>query len=167
MIDWSRFDGIIGGEATREQVVAIALSWVGVKYHHQGDSRVGVDCGGLIKAILMDAGLLPRDYLTRLPDVAHGYSRAPDGVLLKQACGASMREIPVDSIQPADVLLIAWDKARKMPQHTAIVVPYRTPGHLSVVHAIGPGHHNKVIQTRIDDQMRKRIVAAYALPGVA
>ena len=86
MIDWSHFDGIIGGEATREQVVAIALSWIDVKYHHQGDSRVGVDCGGLIKAILMDAGLLPRDYLTRLPDVAHGYSRAPDGVLLKQAC---------------------------------------------------------------------------------
>jgi cell wall-associated NlpC family hydrolase len=168
MIDWEPFDGIIGGATvTRAQVVAVAQSWVGVPYHHQGDSRAGCDCGGLIKGVLMELGLLSPDYLSRLPPLARGYSRAPDGELLMKACGVAMQQVPIAQMQPADVLLIAWDRARKLPQHTAIVVPYRGAGdHLAVVHAIGPGHHNKVIETRIDDQLRKRIVGVYSLPGV-
>ena len=42
-----------------DDVIAAARSWVGVPYLHQGRSRSGVDCIGLVLEICAECGRLP------------------------------------------------------------------------------------------------------------
>lgn len=45
----------------REAVVAIARTWIGTPFHHEGRLKgVGVDCGMLIAEVFTEAGLIER-----------------------------------------------------------------------------------------------------------
>lgn len=138
----------------RQKIVTAARGWLGTRFHHQGRVRgVGCDCAGLVVGVARELGLSDFDMT--------GYARQPDGFMLRHVCDENMTAIPVSDIAPGDVLLFRFEAD---PQHLAIVGDYAHGG-LSIIHAYAPSR--KVIETRLDDAWRARIVAAYRLPGVA
>jgi NlpC/P60 family putative phage cell wall peptidase len=149
---------------TRGEIVAEAREWIGTPFMHQQTMKgVGVDCMGLVRGVCRERGLRPSaEKIMSAGHRYHGYSRVPDGVRLKEFCDHFMVEIPLQSIQPADVLLMQYTGD---PQHCAIVGDYRHGG-LSIIHAISVGPRHDVREHRLTDAWRKRVVVAYAIPGV-
>ena len=131
---------------TRADVIRTARSYVGVRWHHQGRSRAGIDCIGLIIAVAHDLGL--SDY-----DIT-GYGRVPDGKALRAAMCEQMDLLTVPP-QPGDVLLLRFDRN---PLHTAIVTDS------GMVHAFA--NMRRVVEHRIDALWNSRVVSAFAYRGI-
>lgn len=55
----------------REDIIAEARRWIGTPWRHQGRSRSGVDCVGLVVLVARNVGLEPEDVT--------GYARRQDG----------------------------------------------------------------------------------------
>lgn len=133
----------------RADIVATARSWLGTPFHHQGRvKRVGVDCAGLIIGVARELGL-PAEDLT-------GYGRRPDSGELERLCREQMRPIALKAARPGDVYLIEIDGR---PQHLAFATD------VGLLHAYAPAR--KVVEHCIDAGWRARLVAAFALPGIA
>lgn len=136
-----------------DQLFAAARSYSGVRWHHQGRSRVGVDCIGMFICVAHDLGLSDAD--------ASGYGTTPDGSLsigLRKHC----------ILQPAGTQpepgMVAEMRFDREPQHVGLIVPYHLGG-LGLLHAMSR-YPRKVVEHRLDDVWRSRIVALYKLPGV-
>jgi len=146
---------------TRSEIVALARSWIGTPFLHQANVKgVGCDCAGLLRGVVIEAGVLPAN-LSKWPGAARflGYARQPDGHSFIEGCRTYMTEIdPQDAIEGDAVAM----KFRRDPQHIGILVPYAHGG-LAIVHALSMG----VVEHRLDGRWRDRITHAYALPGVA
>lgn len=133
---------------TREQIVSAARSYLGVRYHHQGRNRAGLDCVGLLVCVARDLGF-------RTDGDRTGYSRQPYSAI-RAALDESATPIPVDSYQPGDFLLMRFDS---LPQHVAIVTDK------GIIHSYLTAR--RVVEQSLSDDWKARIVAAYAFPGVA
>lgn len=130
---------------TRQQIIDAARSYLRVPYHHQGRNRAGIDCAGLIVCVARDVGI-------ELQDMG-GYPRTPDGKALRSFVEEQGRRVA--EYQPGDILLMRFERD---PQHLAIVTDR------GMIHSyLGAG---KVVEHGIDKTWAKRIVAAYAFPGV-
>lgn len=133
----------------RADVVAAARAWLGTPFRHQGRLRGrGCDCAGLLIGVAHDLGLSDFDFTA--------YGHLPHADTLRRLCDAHMRPIPIADARPGDVLLMRWVDE---PQHLAIVTD------IGVIHAYASAR--KVTEHGMDDAWRRRIVAAYALPGVS
>ncbi len=136
---------------TRAEIVAEARTWCGTKWAHQGRRKgIGVDCIGFVSEVSRECGLI---------DVANesaNYKRKPDGVTLRQKLEKYMQVIPLDVIQPGDVLLFSTSG---LPDHVGLVGDYPAAGELSVIHAYVPAR--KVIEHRLDETWRRKVVAAF------
>jgi cell wall-associated NlpC family hydrolase len=141
-------------DTTPEHVVAAARAYLGVRWHHQGRSRAGLDCIGLIVRVAHDLGL-------SLADV-HGYGRHPDGDRLLAGLRTHCVERSGAAPAPGMVALMRFDID---PQHLAIVVPYAVDSGLAIVHALAPAR--RVVEHRLDAAHLASIVALFDLPGVA
>lgn len=137
--------------ASPADVVVVARSYLGIRWRHQGRSRAGVDCVGLIIRILRDLGLSDFD--------ASGYGRLPDGVMMRRTLDQHCVPRVGDPL-PGMVALMRFKGA---PQHVGIVAPYVHGGE-SLVHALVTAR--KVAEHRLDPTWLSRIVALYDLPGV-
>lgn len=136
---------------TRAEIVAAARSYLGVRWHHQGRNRAGLDCIGLVIAVARDLGL--SDY-----DIG-GYARVPDGKTLRATMAQQMDVLKREPL-PGDVLLFAF---QRNPLHTAIVTD--APGGLGMIHAFA--NKRMVVEHRLDEVWRSRIVCAFGYRGVA
>jgi hypothetical protein len=149
--------------ATRAQVVAVARSYLGTPFHHQGRRPgVGLDCAGVPICVSRQLGLVPPDF-----DIG-GYARRPDGRSLQAYCEQHMRRVRFEDIQPGDAVLVSWKDGP--PQHLGIIYPHAydfADGRrwLGMVHA-EEQKHARVIETRLLFTRVMRFVAAYALPGI-
>ena len=132
---------------TRADVVRVARSYVGVRWRHQGRTRAGIDCIGLVIAVAHDLGLTDYDFT--------GYGRVPDGKALRATMCEQMDLLSTEP-QLGDVLLLRFDRN---PLHTAIVTD------MGMVHAFA--NMRCVVEHRIDDLWRSRIFSAFAYRGVA
>lgn len=123
-------------------LVTAARGWLGVKFMHQGRSRLGVDCGGLLVLAAADIGKMIED--------VKGYSRMPDGVTLKASLDKQFISVPKSDMKPGDILLIAF---RKEPQHVAIKTD------MGLIHS----HENSggVVEHNLDQQWRNMIRGVY------
>ncbi len=131
---------------SREQVVAAARAWAGTPWRHQGRVRgVGVDCVGLIIGVARDLGLSAFDVT--------GYRRRPAERDLLAGCRAHMRAVPL--ALPGDAMLFRIDG---QAQHLGIATD------IGLLHAHAP--MRRVVEHRLDEYWRARIVAAFRLPGV-
>lgn len=140
---------------TRAEIVSNARSWLGTRWQHQARLKgVGCDCAGLVIGVARECGIVDFAF-----DV-NGYERFPSGNTLAMHCGEYMTRIDKNDIAPGDVVLMRFDGE---PQHLAIVADY-VHGGLSVVHAYALSR--QVVEHALDDTWRKRIVAAYRMPGV-
>lgn len=136
-------------------IVAEALRWKGTPFHHQAHLRgVGCDCAGLVAGVAMAVGIVPPDWWDREFAPHAGYSRQPGGGLLHRLLEIFMRPLPIPAAGPGDVLALRYGR---QPQHLAIVVPG------GILHALQTG----VVEHRLDDRWRRRIVSAWRYPGVA
>lgn len=136
--------------ATPAQVIAAARAWVGVPWVHQGRSRRGVDCAGLVVMVARELGLSTFDVA--------GYGRRPQPDTLLDAlldAGCAQRDM-----QPGMLLLMRF---RREPQHFALLADHPHGG-LSIVHGLSTS--GAVVEHRLDDAWARRIVSAWALPGV-
>ena len=121
--------------------IAAARSYVGAPFHHQGRTRHGVDCIGLVVCAARDAGLALVDRTD--------YPRDPNGLLPVEL---ARQFAAVESAQAGDILLMRF---RGEPQHVAILAD------ATLIH--GYASIGRVVEHGLDAKWRRRIVAAYRL----
>lgn len=112
---------------TRGDIVREARAWLGVKWQHQGRTRYGIDCIGLLQKTALELGLIDSMAPAR-------YGRRPDGTLLAQIREAGLTEVPVGKAQPGDIAV--FSRAGE-PFHLGIMTS--RGGVASVVHAYADG----------------------------
>lgn len=105
---------------TVEQFITQARTWLGVPWHHQGRSRLGVDCAGLPECVLAELGALPKGYRA-----SRNYGRLPTSELdetLHQWCRLVWRRTSPDEspqVMPGYLIRIRYPKQER-PSHLAI-----------------------------------------------
>lgn len=130
-------------------LTASARQWLDVPWVHQGRSRAGVDCAGLLVM------LARKHHLTGF-DV-EGYARQPDGTL--EAAIASAGCTP-GLLRVGALVCMRFNR---LPQHVALITPY-VHGGLAVLHALST--RGKVVEHRLDERWQRHICSTWALPGV-
>jgi cell wall-associated NlpC family hydrolase len=139
----------------RGDIVTVARALVGTPYQHQGRvAGLALDCAGVPVHCATTLGIPLTDY-TR-------YGRLPVPAEMRAALDANLQRIPTKDMQPGDV---AWMRFDMEPQHLAIVGDY-VHGGLSLIHAYNGAGLNRVVEHRLDEVWRARIVAAWRYPGV-
>lgn len=134
---------------TRVQIILEARSWIGVAYQHQGRSRAGIDCLGLLRMVADKLAFDPYDETD--------YSVNPSGYRMQRVLGEHLMRIPYPESREADILHMA---TAKEPQHLAIIsneYPRR------IIHA--SAIHGRVIEQTLDADLKIR--GAYRIPGIA
>lgn len=142
-----------GVAVTPRQVVETARSYMGVRWLHQGRTRRGLDCAGLVVVVAHELGLTSFDTAS--------YGRMPEGGRLRALLREHCHELP--GLAPR-LGLLALMKFAAEPQHLAIVGDYPLGG-FSLVHALT--HSRRVVEHRFDAMWSGRLVSLYELPGVA
>jgi len=137
------------------RIIGWAREWLGVPYLHQGRSRLGVDCVGVIVDIAKRLNMSVQDW-QRYPRVPHA------GRLLK-SFRAHLIEIPSKDLSPADVVLMSW---RQEPHHAGIISRIGNEGwdntRLGLIHCnmtVG-----RVVEHTLDEKWRKRIKYVFQYP---
>ena len=135
-------------------IVIEARTWVGTPWVHQGRSRAGVDCAGLLV-------LCARVTHGNTFDLANYAAQAADETMLA-LCAQHMIRLPLAQLEPGHVVVIKWGNQR----HLAIVGDYApAPGNLTLIHA--SSHYGSVVEHRLDSKWRRLCIAAFALPDSA
>lgn len=139
---------------TRADIVGEARAWVGVPYLHQGRTRAGTDCGGLIGGVAVARGVIPATWWADVFDPQFGgYGRRPTHDTLRRICRSFMHQ--VETAEPGDVLLMRF---KREPQHLAICCGG------TVVHALNAV--GKVCEHGFTERWRGLVVEVYRMPGV-
>jgi hypothetical protein len=145
---------------TGEMIVTAARARMGVVYVHQGRTNgQGFDCAGLP----VDIG---REFGVEVLDIK-GYGKVPNPARMRAALDANLDRVPGgrNAMQVGDV---AWIRFDKDPQHLAIVGDYKVqPGELTLIHAYNDAGLKQVVEHRIDQAWRNRIVAVWRYRGLA
>lgn len=143
---------------TRAHVVATAKEWLGTRWLHQASLKgVGTDCIGLIAGVAAECGVAEADKWAHDPH-RQNYGREPDHKMLLAACDAYLDRIAFAAAVPGDVLLFRFAAE---PQHFGIL-SRRAPDY--VIHAYAQAR--KVVENRLDELWRSRLVAVYRLRGL-
>jgi cell wall-associated NlpC family hydrolase len=96
---------------TREQILTEARSFLGTRFLHQGRTRDGVDCVGLLYAVASALGYDTVDL--------RAYSRTPQPAIMGDLLAKNADEIPLVDIRPGDILWMRLGGVK--PRHTAFV----------------------------------------------
>lgn len=128
-------------------VVAAARGYLGVPFRHQGRSRAGVDCAGLVIRLAADLQLPIQDY--------RAYGRLPRSDTLLRV----MREQCIEWRGIRQPGLIALMRFEREPQHLAVIAEG------TIIHALSTSR--RVVEHRLDQLWAARIVGLFALPGVS
>lgn len=133
---------------TRADIVAAARAYLGVRWHHQGRNRAGIDCIGLVIAVARDLGISTYDITD--------YGRIPDGRRLRNEMASQLVPARAMPPEPGDVLLMRFERN---PIHAGIVTER------GMIHAYA--NMRRVVEHRIDEVWSRRIVEVFAYKGVA
>jgi cell wall-associated NlpC family hydrolase len=151
-----------GVSITAGQIVAEARTWIGTRFHHAAAKKgLGVDCIGLILGVCR--ALRVEGDETQYRVHATGYGRQADGKDLRAGCDERFLKIHIGVAKPGDIFMADIGLGR--PHHIGFFGDYLHRG-LSMIHALGPAPPAKVVEHRMDNTWRGRIVAVYRIPGV-
>lgn len=138
-----------------ERVVALAESWIGTPYRHQGATKgVGCDCIGLIRGIWRELyGGEPEAVPAYAPDWAE---RSGEDRLMDAAARLFGKAVPVREAEPGDLLLFRWrpDCAAK---HAGILAGPR--------HFIHAYEQAAVTRSVLVPSWRRKIAAVHRFPA--
>jgi NlpC/P60 family putative phage cell wall peptidase len=144
---------------TRADVVNEARSWMGTRFHHQGDLKgVGCDCIGLLVGVSYQLGIVDARSGHR-GGRFEGYGGDPDPVILLQACDAYLDPIRIFDAVAGDILLMRFVTE---PQHFAII---SNDSPRRIIHAYLSAR--RVVENDVDEVWGSRVVRAYSFRGVA
>ena len=140
---------------TRETILAEARRWLGTPYRHQASVRgAGADCLGLVRGVWRGVvGAEPETTPAYTPDWAEALGEET----LLQAARRHLREIAIGEARHGDVLLFRMALGSPA-KHAAIV-----SGEDRIIHAYWG---KAVCETRLVPWWKRRIAAAFQLPGV-
>lgn len=137
---------------SRQEIVRVARSLVGVPYRHQGRCLDrGLDCAGVLYQVSAQLGVPVVDDAVYRPD---GNGKK----LLKCLKASNFRRKPADRIQPGDIVLLKMND-KKVATHAAILV---APGR--IVHSTFEAR--KVVETTFTDAQLSNTAGVWAFPGV-
>lgn len=135
---------------TPADIVTEARSWIDVPYQHQGRTRNGIDCLGLLVMIARRFDVTDYDELT--------YSRNPSGARMRRLLSLHLQPISIAEAGVGDVLHLA---AGNEPQHVAIISRVDP---LYFIHATS--EFGRVVEQRIDDAGVRAVRGVYRVPEV-
>lgn len=136
----------------RTEIVAKAQTYLGVRWTHQGHTRNGVDCVGLIRAVATDLGIAPDDLY--VPP----YRTQPDASLLSYF-DRYMDRIPISRAREGSVMIFGFGPS---PHHAGIL----TSVNLSAIIHANAGHRKVVVDYLESKAKRRRILRAFDFKGV-
>lgn len=129
-------------------IVTTARSWVGTPYLHQGRSRLGVDCGGLLVCVARELNL-------DIVEFSANYSMSPDPGFILNYIESNAYKISKTERQPGDIIHFSFAGE---PRHVGIA------SDVGVIHSWAKPM--KVVEHRIDSVWEKRIVNIYRYKGL-
>lgn len=137
---------------SRLDVVRAARGWLGVKWQHQGRTRHGIDCLGLIIVVADQIGIPYEGHTPKYP-------RQGDGRALMALLKTRLVQIRRDEIKPGDVLMF---NAGPFPYHIGIATDGANG--IGVIHA--RADRRAVVEHDLDGQWGNppRFVAAFQIP---
>lgn len=124
-------------------------TWLGVKFLHQGRTRLGCDCLGFIAAGANEVG--SSIFLEQLPG---NYARNPQSLLLEKL-GELTRKIDE---QPGALITVQWP-LHEFASHGAVLTREGT-----IIHCNQP--NGKVVEHTYGGQWRQRTHSIWAIPLV-
>jgi cell wall-associated NlpC family hydrolase len=133
---------------TGADVVQAARQYLDTPWRHQGRSRSGMDCVGLLIAVSRDLGV-------PVEDDTH-YSHFPDSSLLLGHLKKYTEELPLAEAQPGDLVLMC---VRGRLQHTGILTER------GLLHAAAC--YRKVCEHGLTDEWRRTIRQVYRWKAVS
>jgi NlpC/P60 family putative phage cell wall peptidase len=143
------------------RVLAIARTFLGTPYRHQGATKgAGCDCLGLIRGVWRELygaeAEAPPPYR---PDWAEVCAAEP----MLEAARRWLAERPVDAAAPGDVLLFRMSPAAAI-KHCAILSAAPTPHdpHPRMIHAYWG---RAVVESWVGPWWRRRLVGAFSFPA--
>jgi cell wall-associated NlpC family hydrolase len=137
---------------TPERILAEARGWLGVPWRHQGRTRAGVDCAGLVVMVGRALGLT--DYDTT------GYSRRAHGQAFVRHFQAAMDDVRLPEAILGDVLVFA-DHA--YPCHCGFLTTKWQVPHLLHAHVI----RRKVVEEPYAGEWPEKVKFAFRFRGLA
>lgn len=126
-----------------------ARTYLGVRFRHQGRSRRGVDCAGLLLASMAAIGRPIADL--------EAYGREPLGGGLRAMLVSNLGDpVPKADMRPGDVALM---KFRGEPSHVGLLGDYPHVG-CSLIHAYA-ADVMRVVEHRIDRNWNDNILEVF------
>lgn len=108
---------------SREQIITTARDWIGVRWQHQGRSRIeGVDCVGLLVVVAQSLGLPVTD--------VRNYRRRQTGRELLKILDDQLKKTPLEGWKIGDIGVF---KESSFPIHVGVL--NAGDEGLSVIHA--------------------------------
>lgn len=137
-------------DSERIAVVAAARAYLGTRWKHQGRTKRGIDCGGLLFAVMRDIGKTP-------VDAPPGYGREAYRHGLEAVLEANYGK-PVDR-EPRIGDAVVFHVGRSAPNHCGIVGDY-IHGGLSLIHAYAI--NGAVVEAPFDVTWRSLLPQVYS-----
>lgn len=137
---------------SRDDVIAETRTWLEVPWVHQGRSRQGIDCAGLVVVVSRALSLADHDEV--------GYQRRPNGYNFMRPFCEHMDRKSIADMAPGDVMLF---RDGAFPCHVAIL-SWRLD-HMTIIHAHAT--RKKVLEEPIEQgDWLDRSVACFAFRGI-
>lgn len=132
-------------------IVTEARSYIGTRWRHQGRSRSGIDCIGLV----IEVAKTVKGWQFDTTDYPRQATDETMIKLFRQHC----IEVSKKDLQPGDAVVIPFENQR----HAGIIGDYIVPGEVSLIHAYLKGK-KEVIEHRLDSVWYSRIIGAFRFP---
>lgn len=140
--------------AVREAIVIEARQWIGTPFAHQASLKgIGCDCIGLVSGVGRALGFKDAERF-RDDTRFRGYARTPEPKMLAAAVAEYLDPVDFESTDPGDILLFRF---KEEPQHFALLVERGFERYMIHCYMQARG----VVENRIDEKWRGRIVGAY------
>lgn len=137
----------------REQIIETARTYVGTPYLHQGRSRSGIDCIGLVINVAATCGVIDPEQTKIINKEFNGYARLPGEETLITALSQFMSMRSFRLAEPADIIVT---KFRKYPRHCMILTDKGT-----IIHAFA--NIGRVTEQRFAHIWKREAMASFSL----
>ena len=139
----------------RSAIVAAARRWIGTPYVHQASCfGAGCDCLGLVRGVWRD---IIGDEPEKAPPYTPDWAEMTGRETLLETAERHLQRIDLGTAHAGDVVLFRW-RPEFPVKHVAILSDAGT-----MIHAY---ENHEVQEVMIPPTWRRRMVAAFAFPGV-